>query len=78
MDTRHKDCQSLLEYVGGKDNISSVMHCMTRMRFVLKDTQKADVEKIHALESVKVDTFLAHFACTSPSLSIAKYLEIQP
>lgn len=53
MDTRHKDCQSLLEYVGGKDNIASVTHCMTRMRFVLKDTQKADVEKIRALESVK-------------------------
>lgn len=28
--------------------------------------------------SDKVDTFLAHFACTSPSPSIAKHLEIQP
>ena len=29
------DVQALLQYVGGKENIRAVSHCMTRMRFVL-------------------------------------------
>ncbi|MBD7914402.1 PTS system trehalose-specific EIIBC component [Clostridium sp. Sa3CUN1] len=47
------DSKELLEYVGGKENISAVTHCVTRMRFVLKDTSKADKEKIESLKSVK-------------------------
>ncbi|WP_195959098.1 PTS system trehalose-specific EIIBC component [Clostridium saudiense] len=47
------DSKALLEYVGGKENISAVTHCVTRMRFVLKDTSKADKEKIEALKCVK-------------------------
>lgn len=52
-----EDSKKLLEYIGGKDNISAVTHCMTRMRFVLKNPEKADKEKIESLESVK-GTFL--------------------
>lgn len=48
-----KDVASLTEYVGGKENIVSVTHCATRMRFALKDQSKADVKKIEALASVK-------------------------
>ena len=47
------DAKKLLEYVGGKQNISAVTHCMTRMRFVLADPEKADVAKIEALKSVE-------------------------
>lgn len=47
------DAKKLLEYVGGKQNISAVTHCMTRIRFVLADPEKADVAKIEALKSVK-------------------------
>ncbi len=47
------DSKELLKYVGGKENISAVTHCVTRMRFVLKDTTKADKEKIEGLKSVK-------------------------
>ena len=47
------DAKKLLEYVGGKQNISAVTHCMTRMRFALADPEKADVAKIEALKSVK-------------------------
>lgn len=43
----------LLEHIGGKENISVVTHCVTRMRFVLNDPKKADVEKIEALKLVK-------------------------
>lgn len=34
------DAQQLLKAVGGKENISAVSHCATRMRFVLKDPKK--------------------------------------
>ncbi len=39
--------------VGGKENIAAVSHCMTRMRFVLRAPQKADVKKIEAMKVVK-------------------------
>ncbi len=39
------DVQQLLEYIGGKGNISAVTHCATRMRFVLQDVKKADIKK---------------------------------
>lgn len=45
--------KELLEHIGGKENISAVTHCVTRMRFVLNDPKKADVEKIEALKLVK-------------------------
>jgi PTS system, trehalose-specific IIBC component len=48
-----KDCQLLLELVGGKKNISAVSHCVTRMRFVLVAPSKADEKKIEELDSVK-------------------------
>lgn len=32
-----EDVKKLLTYVGGKENIQAVSHCVTRMRFVLKD-----------------------------------------
>ena len=34
----------ILENVGGKDNVKSVTHCFTRLRFVLKDESKAKKE----------------------------------
>ncbi len=48
-----KDAKQLLELVGGKENIAAVSHCMTRMRFVLNDPEKADVGKIEAMKVVK-------------------------
>lgn len=47
------DAQELLVLVGGKENISAVTHCATRMRFVLVEPKKADVKSIEALKSVK-------------------------
>ena len=48
-----EDAKELLQYVGGKENIAAVSHCMTRMRFVLNDPKKADVTKIEAMKVVK-------------------------
>ena len=48
-----QEAQQLLQFVGGKENVAVVTHCMTRMRFVLNDPKKAEVEKIEALPCVK-------------------------
>ena len=48
-----EDSRQLLEFVGGKSNIGAVSHCITRMRFVLNDPAKADIEKIEAMKVVK-------------------------
>ena len=48
-----QDARRLLEYVGGKENIAAVSHCVSRMRFVLNNPAKADVAKIEALKSAK-------------------------
>ncbi len=48
-----QEANELLTLVGGKQNISAVSHCMTRMRFVLTDPKKADIQKIEDLKSVK-------------------------
>ena len=45
-----QDARLLLEYVGGKENIAAVSHCVSRMRFVLNDPAKADIAKIEALK----------------------------
>jgi len=34
----------ILSHVGGKENINSLVHCATRLRFTLKEMKKADAE----------------------------------
>ena len=48
-----QDAKELLAAVGGKENIAAVSHCVTRMRFVLNDPAKADVEWIGRIKSAK-------------------------
>ena len=36
--------ESIIEYVGGQDNIISLVHCATRLRFALKDDNKANAD----------------------------------
>ncbi|WP_077622531.1 beta-glucoside-specific PTS transporter subunit IIABC [Sediminibacillus massiliensis] len=38
----NKLAKEILELVGGKENVNSVSHCVTRLRFRLKDEGKAD------------------------------------
>ena len=42
----------LLPLVGGKENIRSVLHCMTRLRLQLADQSKAQLEAIEQLDGV--------------------------
>lgn len=43
----------MFDLIGGKENIVSYTHCATRMRFVLADNKKANVEEIEKLSCVK-------------------------
>lgn len=42
----------ILEAVGGKENIISVQHCMTRLRFILKDEAEVNDEQIKSIDGV--------------------------
>ena len=44
--------KKILEKIGGESNVNSVQHCMTRLRFVLKDESKADDEAIKKIKGV--------------------------
>ena len=44
--------ESIINKVGGKDNITSLVHCATRLRFVLNDDSKADAESLKKQKGV--------------------------
>lgn len=48
-----QEAKDLLVAIGGKENVTAVTHCATRMRFVLGDDKKADVKTIEAIPAVK-------------------------
>ena len=51
MDYR-KIAGDILNDVGGKENVRDLTHCFTRLRFVLKDSSKANKAKIERTEGV--------------------------
>lgn len=48
-----KTASLVIKYVGGKDNVKSVTHCATRLRFQLRDNGLRNEEAISDLEGVK-------------------------
>lgn len=44
--------EQIVKLVGGKDNVNSLIHCVTRLRFKLKDEKKADDDAIKNLHGV--------------------------
>lgn len=44
--------QDILDHVGGRDNMTSVKHCVTRLRFTLKDEDKADTDYLKKRDGV--------------------------
>lgn len=44
--------QAILTRVGGQENVESVIHCVTRLRFYLKDEDKADRKALEELSGV--------------------------
>ncbi|WP_079710344.1 beta-glucoside-specific PTS transporter subunit IIABC [Paraliobacillus ryukyuensis] len=44
--------KQIIDLVGGTDNVNSVYHCITRLRFKLKDESKADTDALKNLDGV--------------------------
>ncbi len=47
----------IVELIGGKENISSVRHCATRLRIVVLDKEKIDTKAVENLDKVKGSFF---------------------
>ena len=52
LNTNKEIATKIMDLVAGKDNVSTVAHCMTRLRLTLKDESKADIEGIKKIEGV--------------------------
>ena len=48
-----QEAKELLQAIGGKENVTAVTHCATRMRFVLGDEKKANIKAIESIPAVK-------------------------
>ena len=48
-----RDVTRLIELVGGQENIATVSHCLTRLRFVLNQPELADTKAIETIPAVK-------------------------
>lgn len=52
MPDNRKIAQDVLEAVGGKENVTSVVHCMTRLRFTLKDSGIPNAKEVKKIGGV--------------------------
>lgn len=53
MAVKKKDVQDIVEAIGGKDNLDTATHCVTRLRLVLKDDDKVDKDRLSNNDLVK-------------------------
>lgn len=53
MAVKKKDVQDIVEAVGGKDNLDTATHCVTRLRLVLKDDDEVDKDRLSENDLVK-------------------------
>ncbi|HBG3481818.1 TPA: PTS transporter subunit EIIC [Clostridioides difficile] len=53
MKNKYEDvAQLIIDGLGGKDNIIDLTHCMTRLRFILKDEKKVNADKLKSIDKV--------------------------
>ena len=55
--TEQELASKIVELTGGKENISTVRHCATRLRIVVIDREKIDTDAVENLERVKGSFF---------------------
>ena len=44
--------KEIVRYIGGPENVNALVHCATRLRFKVKNTQNVDKKKLEQLEGV--------------------------
>ncbi|HAU3358594.1 TPA: PTS transporter subunit EIIC [Salmonella enterica subsp. salamae] len=44
--------EDILKHIGGSDNVAKLIHCATRLRFTLKNNNKANVEELKKIDGV--------------------------
>lgn len=42
--------KEIVRYIGGVENVNTLIHCATRLRFKVKNTQNVDKKKLEQLE----------------------------
>lgn len=52
MSNKNELASTIIDLVGGKENVSDVLHCMTRLRFRLKDESLAKIDEIKNVNGV--------------------------
>lgn len=73
---RNEIVNEIVKYVGGKDNILNAWHCMTRLRFDLKDRSRVEEEKIKGLPGVMGLQYAGEQLQIVLGTSVHKYYEI--
>ena len=53
MDVSKQSVEEIIAAVGGKDNITAATHCVTRLRFALKDDNKVNKDDLDKIDIVK-------------------------
>ena len=50
----HQIAEQILSEVGGKNNVSRITHCFTRLRFVLMDIKKRIKRRLVRLKVIRI------------------------
>lgn len=77
MDSRQL-AEKILEYVGGKQNVSSVTHCVTRLRIIVKDTKQIKENEIKKLDVIGTNLVGTQFQVILGAKVVEVYKEFEP
>ncbi|MER2002593.1 MAG: glucose PTS transporter subunit IIA [Carnobacterium inhibens] len=68
--------KQIVQYVGGKENINNAWHCMTRLRFNLKDKEKINYKELEKLPGVVGTKFQSDQLQIVIGTNVADYYEV--
>ncbi len=75
MDTKEK-IGLIIEYVGGKENIKNAWHCVTRLRFELRDNSKANITELKKIPGVLGTSFAKDQFQVIIGVGVDKYYDV--
>lgn len=67
--------KQILQYVGGKENVKNAWHCITRLRFELKDKEKINVDALKEMDCVLGTAFAKEQFQIVIGVGVEKYYE---